>query len=202
VPTLEAYASWRAHPTAVLDLAAVGGCALSVSAGALALHAIGGAPRLSVPAPADGEFTCCCLEPGAAGARALAGTAAAGLVSVDLASGKGAGTFTLGEEPIALLAAPVGRGLVAAGTAYGRVLTADPRARFKAEHNVAAHAGGLTALAVRGDLLATAGLGLRQGRPVADAFVKARRQRRRSIAPPFSCGCGGSPRADTAATAS
>lgn len=74
-----------------------------------------------------------------------------------------------------LLRAPAGRGLVAVGAAGGRVLLADPRAGLSVEASLAAHGAGLAALDARGDLLATAGFGLRQGAVVADTYVKARR---------------------------
>ncbi len=78
----------------------------------------------------------------------------------------------LGEAAV-LLRAPAGRGLVAVGTAGGGVLLADPKSGFSVEATLAAHGAGLAALDARGDLLATAGFGLRQGTVVADTYVKA-----------------------------
>jgi PAB-dependent poly(A)-specific ribonuclease subunit 2 len=67
---------------------------------------------------------------------------------------------------------PAARGLLALGTLGGGVLLADPRAGYKVEHSLAAHASGLADLDARSELLATCGYGSRQGAVVPDPYVK------------------------------
>ena len=68
--------------------------------------------------------------------------------------------------------APAGRGLVAVGCANGQVSLLDPRAGYKVEQIMEAHTGGLVAMDASGGLLATSGLGTRQGQLVTDLNVK------------------------------
>lgn len=75
-------------------------------------------------------------------------------------------------EGIQLVRAPAPRGVVALGCSDGRVVLADARAGFKVEATLAAHGGGLVAMDLGGSLLATAGLGTRQGHVVQDTIVK------------------------------
>lgn len=67
---------------------------------------------------------------------------------------------------------PAARGLVALGSPGGNVSLADPRAGFKAQHSVAAHAAGLADMDARADALATCGYGTRQGQIVPENYVK------------------------------
>lgn len=53
-----------------------------------------------------------------------------------------------------------------------QVALADPQNGMRAGAALTAHAGGLLALDCREDLVATCGLGLRLGQPVADQYVK------------------------------
>ena len=52
-----------------------------------------------------------------------------------------------------VLAAPVGHGLVLAGSADGRVALLDPRAGLKEEHTLTAHSAGLVAAHAQSDTL-------------------------------------------------
>ena len=116
-----------------------------------------------------------CAASGAA-ADAAADAPAGGIASVDLDAGRVTGRGTLDEAAV-LLRAPAGRGLVAVGTAGGGVLLVDSRTGFGVEAALSAHGAGLAALDARGDLLATAGFGLRQGAVVADTYVKVHAHR-------------------------
>ncbi len=69
---------------------------------------------------------------------------------------------------------PAARGLIALGSPGGAVALADPRAGFKVQHTVAAHAAGLADMDARADSLATCGYGTRQGAVVAENYVKVR----------------------------
>lgn len=115
-----------------------------------------------------------CAASGTA-ADAAADAPAGGIASVDLDAGRVTGRGALDDAAV-LLRAPAGRGLVAVGTAGGGVLLVDPRTGFGVEAALSAHGAGLAALDARGDLLATAGFGLRQGAVVADTYVKVRAQ--------------------------
>ena len=75
-------------------------------------------------------------------------------------------------EGIIFIRAPALRGAVAVGCASGQVSILDPRSGFKAEQVVSAHAGGLVAMDVAAGLMATSGLGTRQGQMVPDTIVK------------------------------
>lgn len=114
---------------------------------------------------------CALVGCAASGAADAADAPAGGIASVDLDAGRVTGRGTLDEAAV-LLRAPAGRGLVAVGTAGGGVLLVDPRTGFGVEAALSAHGAGLAALDARGDLLATAGFGLRQGAVVADTYVK------------------------------
>ena len=63
-------------------------------------------------------------------------------------------------------------GLTALGSNTGQVCLADARQGFKAQQILATHSGGLTDMDLSGGLLATCGLGTRQGQLVADTIVK------------------------------
>ena len=114
-----------------------------------------------------------CAGAGAAGSPGAAARAAGAVAGIDVDAGKVTGSGALDGAAV-LLRAPAGRGLVAVGTAGGGVVLADPRTGFTVEAALAAHGAGLAALDARGDLLATAGFGLRQGSVVADTYVKVR----------------------------
>lgn len=75
------------------------------------------------------------------------------------------------EEPVYVMR-PAARGLVALGSPGGGVSLADPRAGFKVQHSVAAHAAGLADMDARADALATCGYGTRQGQIVPENYVK------------------------------
>lgn len=75
-------------------------------------------------------------------------------------------------ESIAFIRTPGPRGLLALGSTSGQVFLVDPRQGFKTEHSVTAHAGGLVAVDLAAGMLATAGLGTRQGQLVHDTIVK------------------------------
>ena len=75
-------------------------------------------------------------------------------------------------ESIIYVRAPALRGTVAVGCASGQVSILDPRSGFKAEQVVSAHAGRLVAMDVAAGLMATSGLGTRQGQMVPDSIVK------------------------------
>ena len=126
---------------------------------------------------ADPHAPACALV-GCAGASAavspgavVPATGAVACIDVDARRVTGSGAL---DDAAVLLRAPAGRGLVAVGTAGGGVVLADPRAGFRVEAALPAHGAGLAALDARGDLLATAGFGLRQGSVVADTYVKVR----------------------------
>lgn len=79
-------------------------------------------------------------------------------------------------EPVYVMR-PAARGLIALGSHGGAVALADPRAGFKVQHNVVAHAAGLADMDARADSLATCGYGTRQGTVVAENYVKVRTPR-------------------------
>ena len=62
--------------------------------------------------------------------------------------------------------------LTVLGSSHGQVCLADARQNFKAQQILAAHAGGVTDVDLAGGLLATCGLGTRQGQLVPDTIVK------------------------------
>jgi hypothetical protein len=66
--------------------------------------------------------------------------------------------------------------MVAFGCSSGQITLADLRVRFKTEQVISAHSGGLLAMDVSGGLMATAGLGTRQGHLVPDTIVKVNRR--------------------------
>lgn len=65
------------------------------------------------------------------------------------------------------------RGLVALGDSSGKVKLTDPGRSFRVEQSIVAHSSTVVAMEASGNLLATAGLGTRQGRLVHDTIVKA-----------------------------
>ncbi|KAK9843491.1 hypothetical protein WJX81_005692 [Elliptochloris bilobata] len=184
LPPLRPYSSVRAHTLSLADLAPLGEGVVSVSANALRYHASGGRELVALVDPpglegelvaveADPQAPACALV-GCAGAVNPGATAlppAGAMACVDVDAKKVVGFGNLGDAAV-LLRAPAGRGLVAVGTAGGGVLLVDPRAGFAVEAALSAHAAGLAALDARGDLLATAGFGMRQGAVVADTYVK------------------------------
>lgn len=62
---------------------------------------------------------------------------------------------------------------MAVGDSSGEVRLVDPGRSFKAEHSIRAHSSSVVAMDASGSLLATAGLGTRQGRLIQDTIVKA-----------------------------
>jgi hypothetical protein len=113
-PTLEPFAAWKAHAGCVHDLVTLPeGCALSVSADALALHTAGGVLRMRVPQrkgkgggqeaagggkeeEVEEEWMCCALEPGQAHSRVLVGGSSGAVSSIDLVGSKRAGQVRRG----------------------------------------------------------------------------------------------------------
>ena len=75
---------------------------------------------------------------------------------------------------VALIRSPLPRGLLAVAGSSGEVALVDPSRQFKVEQNIKAHSSSVVAMDVSGSLLATAGLGTRQGQLVHDTIVKAR----------------------------
>lgn len=83
------------------------------------------------PTPLQDVLTCCTLEPATGGSRALVGTLGHEVQTYDLLTGRDVGTTPVGSEPIALMSAPLGRGMVVLGTGMGKIQVADPRAKMK-----------------------------------------------------------------------
>lgn len=75
---------------------------------------------------------------------------------------------------VVLIRNPTPRGLLAVASSSGEVVLVDPSRQFKAEQSIKAHSSNVVAMDVAGSLLATAGLGTRQGQLVHDTIVKAR----------------------------
>ena len=67
---------------------------------------------------------------------------------------------------------PLPRSLLAVAGSSGEVVLVDPNRQFKLEHSIKAHTSNVVAMDVSGSLLATAGLGTRQGQLVHDTTVK------------------------------
>lgn len=65
------------------------------------------------------------------------------------------------------------RGLMAVAGLKGEVVLVDPRRKYTVEQRIKAHNGSVVAMDVSGSMLATAGLGTRQGQLVQDTIVKA-----------------------------
>jgi hypothetical protein len=196
-----------------------------------------------------------CLEPLPGSSRLLAGCRSGAVQIYDRPSGRLADSAEVGQGALPLLQAPVGRGLVAAGTTGGRLSLLDPRTKLKVrallagaagggwclragwlldasrdmqqprparhpapqpawrgcssrlppptpptprpppcrqvEHSLVAHQAGITAMDVRGDLVATCGMTLRGGRLVPENSVHVydvRGALRPLFSPPFSAG--------------
>ncbi|KAF8066299.1 Pan2 [Scenedesmus sp. PABB004] len=174
-PLLTRYASWQAHEGPVLDLQLLGDCAISVSAARAALTTSGGHTRAAAVLGEEGEsWMSAVVEPGTGSSRLLIAGASGHIYVHDLLTSKVTKQPTAtASDGLALLRGPVGRrGAVAAGTAGGRVLLVDARAGWQPSSSTLAHAGGLSALEVQGDLLATAGFSRRMGQAMAENCVK------------------------------
>ncbi|KAK9820479.1 hypothetical protein WJX72_010776 [[Myrmecia] bisecta] len=169
-PTLERYSSVRAHTSRVHDMVALGDGMVSVSSSVLRYHACGGLPRMTYRDDKACDMACCTLEPQGA-SRVAVGRQAGGLTVVDVASGRAAAQVET-TQAVLCLAGPATRGLVVLGSPEGHISMLDPRSNYKEEHSVAAHPGGLAALDVRGDFVATCGFGTRMGQIVTDTYVK------------------------------
>jgi len=166
-PTLERYCTARTGGGRVEGLAPLRGGAVAVASRAsLTVHAPGGRALAAFrpPDPAAAGFTCVAPLPGSGGHVVVAGRAGAPLVTMDLsrAGSKARGGFVSETSAAAapngaaaLAAAP--RGLLAVGTADGRVLLLDPRAGWRPVADVAAHGAAVLAADCCRDLLATAG---------------------------------------------
>jgi hypothetical protein len=72
-----------------------------------------------------------CIEPLPGSSRLLAGCRSGVVQFYDRPSGKPADEVDLGQGALPLLVAPVGRGMVAAGTTGGRLCMLDPRTKLK-----------------------------------------------------------------------
>ncbi|KAG1670195.1 hypothetical protein FOA52_014971 [Chlamydomonas sp. UWO 241] len=176
-PTLELYCRWQAHQSSVVDMLASHGCCLSVSHEQAILSVVGGAPRLTFSDKESIGLSSCCLEPGQGGARALLGTHAGTIVSLDLSTGRShtAGTVVAENSGdfVTCVRAPAGRGHVVVGLSSGQIGLADPRAQMKISGSMlSVHPGGLAAVDARADTVATCGYALRMGQIVPDNFVK------------------------------
>ena len=77
---------------------------------------------------------------------------------------------------VALLRSPLPRSLLAVAGSSGEVVLVDPSRQFKVEQSIKAHTSNIVAMDISGNLLATAGLGTRQGQLVHDTIVKVRSQ--------------------------
>mmetsp|Transcript_18769 Transcript_18769/g.48144 ORF Transcript_18769/g.48144 Transcript_18769/m.48144 type:complete len:1322 (+) Transcript_18769:261-4226(+) len=172
-PSMDRYTSVTGHTHRVQAMAATPGGVLSISANRLRLHSSGGLPLLSYTAPAEEEGLTDMLscEVDMAAARAIVGRKDNALALHDLATGRFVNRVEAPGEVIAVRY-PAGRGLLAAGCLNGSVALCDPRSNYRVERTIVPHAGGLTAMDAKGDLLATAGLHVRMGQLVMDSLVQ------------------------------
>ncbi|CAL8467279.1 g6816 [Coccomyxa elongata] len=183
-PELLTYSTVQAHKVPILGSSPLGDGVASVSQEWVRWHSSGGVPRatLTVVQAEVEAFTAICTEPHSRGQAMVGYSCAAaagadspaenGVALVDLFTGKIVSKAAL-AEPVYVMR-PAARGLIALGSPGGAVALADPRAGFKVQHNVAAHAAGLADMDARADSLATCGYGTRQGTVVAENYVKVR----------------------------
>ncbi|BDA40432.1 probable PAN2-PAN3 deadenylation complex catalytic subunit pan2 [Coccomyxa sp. Obi] len=200
-PDLSIYSTVRAHKVPILGSSPLGDGVTSVSQEWVRWHSSGGVPRamLTVAQAEVEAFTAICTEPHSRGQAMVGYSCAAaagadspaenGVALVDLFTGKVVSKAAV-AEPVYVMR-PAARGLIALGSPGGAVALADPRAGFKVQHSVAAHAAGLADMDARADSLATCGYGTRQGMVVAENYVKVydlRSAPRMTASVPFPAG--------------
>jgi len=173
-PSMERYSSVAAHNSRVQDMVATPAGVLSVSSSMLRLHTVGGLPVLTYQAPgvetaAGADMLSCDVD--IRSGQAMVGRKDSALATHDLVTGKFVSKADVAGEAF-IVRSLAGRGLVAVGCTHGAVALCDPRANFTAARSVMPHAGGLTAMDMKGDLLATAGLQVRSGQLVMDNLVQ------------------------------
>lgn len=174
-PMLSRFASWQAHPSAVLDLTLLSDCAVSVSSSRAALCTNGGYTRAAANLVEDGEaWVSAVIEPSTGSSRLLIAGSSGHVYTHDLITNKVAkASAPVAGDGLSMLRGPVGhRGAVAAATAAGRVLLIDSRTNWQPSSTTLAHTGGVSAMEVQGDLVATAGYSKRMGQVMAENVVK------------------------------